>query len=156
MKAQALIIQFMVFFSIGLLVFTGVSNVFSGLRRTIEKEVYRYRLNIVKNFFDSAITFSATNLRDSSYNFTIVYGPSKNTVTPTNYWKITKLANRPDFYVIVDSNGFKVESPVGEVVHSDCYYFNNTFIFDSSKLGSDFRIAISYDLTNNILVMRNA
>ena len=156
MKAQSLIIQFMIFFSIGLLIFTGVSNVFSGVRETIEKEVYRYRLNIVKNFFNSAIAFSATTLKDSSYNLTVVHGPSKNSITPTNYWRITKLTNRPDFYVIVDSAGFRVESPAGETEHSSCYYFNDTFVFAPSKLGSDFRITIRYDLTNNILVMENA
>lgn len=156
MKSQALIVQFMVFFSIGLLVFSVVSNVFPSMEKVVKSQIYYQRGTIIRNFFEGSIVFLSTLLRNSSYSFTLVDGPSKSFVQPNNYWIITKLTNRPDFYISFGDYGFKIELPDNSKYESTAYNYNYTLNFTNTKLGSDFKIVISYNPTNNILVVDNA
>ena len=144
MKSQALILQFVLFFIIGVFVFTTFTNFFSSFGLLSSNDIRSEYARYVLSYFENGVYFSYLNCRHcNNFTFRIVEG-----IKPG-------ISKRPDFSIL-SSNGLLTVFASPRIFSvSNLANLNESIKIGEGGATSVLPIVISYQQNNNILEIKN-
>jgi len=137
MKSQSLIVQFMLFFLIGLTVFLAISQLFKFYSDTMRREIVNSSLKLSNSFISSAIITAV----DSCKECDIV--------------KLSTKLEKAAGYLVVASleNGLNNSIATGDYFFSSIHNLNETLNIQPSKVSSLRPLTLTFNRTNYNLMM---
>ncbi len=138
MKSQSLIVQFILFFVIGLGIFLSLGNLFKFHSETIRGDVIDYSVKLTNSFISSAIISTVDSCKQCDS-------------ISTNMQLEKTIAG---FFTEVElKNGLNI-SAGGKTFPSSIHNLNETIGIQPSKASSAKVITLTFDRTNNKLMIR--
>lgn len=133
MKSQAFILQFVLFFLIGIIVFTTFTNFFTSFGTLSSIDIKTQYVKYVNKYLECVTFFSFLKCREcKNFTFRVVEG-----IKP-------KLSKRPEFSFLIDKGKMKVFA--GPEVNFESNLYNLNYTIDISGIGtSTLPIIINYE-----------
>lgn len=137
MKSQSLIIQFLLFFLIGISIFISISQIFSFHSGMVKRDIISSSVKLSNSFISSAVITAVDNCKECDF-----VKISTNLGKATGYFIIASL-----------ENGLNTSTPTGDYFFSSIHNLNKTVGIQSSKVSSLKPITLTFNRTKNNLVI---
>lgn len=139
MKSVAFIVQFIIFFTIGLIFFLAAGNLFRFQSNILKRDILDISSELTSNYI-SAVAIASINTCKYCDNVSV-----KVNVNPiVGYYPIFEL----DKGIVISIE------PENKSVSSSIHNLNNSISFTTSKVSSVKPITLTYDRTKNNLVIK--